>query len=379
MTVPFSRYRRLPFFAVTLMVVLSLASCASVDNQYAFWRSQPSETTEQAPAFLDTQDIKAQQEGAKAPAPTATAEPTNADIKETEDTVIQQMMAMRDRVLTHYGQVHHMHTNQRDDLAGVWQEDAASAIQRLTSDFEGAAHIPAELPQYSYQDNAFPRRLPTEIVAPTDLPHNVSLYMDVLSAAPTPYQRARTQPQQQSRYQYGASNVQHQIRYGTGDHVTYDADGYSYEDTSVIATTPFEIYSASAPLPPTNAAWSKELAIFFDHGSSRLDTQDRQSLRQLADTLKQTEGRIYIVGYASARSQASSEQQNRLLNLRMSLKRAWEVGERLISFGLSSDRIDMTSHGDSFARSAQQATTMSATERDLAEKADRRVEVYVEQ
>lgn len=87
--------------------------------------------------------------------------------------------------------------------------------------------------------------------------------------------------------------------------------------------------------------------IYFAHGSSRLDSEDRRILSQVAEEAKFAPvARISIEGHASSRVQTSDPVQARILNLKQSMNRAVAVSNNLIQNGVPPEKIKTLSWGD---------------------------------
>lgn len=110
--------------------------------------------------------------------------------------------------------------------------------------------------------------------------------------------------------------------------------------------------------------------IYFGHGSARLDSHDREVLRQVA-ALQQTEGRgLVVIGHASARTGAMNMAQHEEKNLKMSMHRAKAVADLLVQLGADGSRIAVDGRGD------LQPVYHEFT--SAGEAGNRRVEIYLE-
>lgn len=108
-------------------------------------------------------------------------------------------------------------------------------------------------------------------------------------------------------------------------------------------------------------------AVFFSHGSTRLNKQDHKTLSQLAATAKQNGAPVRVVGHASSRAVAKSPAQAKAANLKISADRTAKVIQELARKGVKVDRIESAAVGDSNA------------ERAPSEAAARRVDILVGQ
>jgi len=99
--------------------------------------------------------------------------------------------------------------------------------------------------------------------------------------------------------------------------------------------------------PPANGAGERVAVIYFGHGSTGLNGQDRQVLRQVARIQQQRGGRLRVVGHASHRTATMSPVQHRIVNLDVSMARAEQVADALASFGVPRENIQVEARADS--------------------------------
>lgn len=92
-----------------------------------------------------------------------------------------------------------------------------------------------------------------------------------------------------------------------------------------------------------------ESAIFFRHGSAKLDAADRKNLADIAQRLRSSVAPVRIVAHASERAEVNSPLERKLINLQMSLKRASTVAKELAKQGVPANKMVLSAHGDSFA------------------------------
>lgn len=87
--------------------------------------------------------------------------------------------------------------------------------------------------------------------------------------------------------------------------------------------------------------------IYFGHGSSSLDSQDRQVLREASEQAKFSPvERVRVEGFASSRTQTGDPVQSRILNLKESTNRALTVSSELMRDGVPAEKIETTAWGD---------------------------------
>ncbi len=105
--------------------------------------------------------------------------------------------------------------------------------------------------------------------------------------------------------------------------------------------------------------------IYFKPGSSRLGSNDRQRLSQMAEQAKFAPvNRITVAGYASPPTQAGTNSVNaHILNLKESMNRTFEVSKNLMQNGVPAEKIKAVSWG--------------ATKSTGNDKMDRRVDVIM--
>lgn len=83
--------------------------------------------------------------------------------------------------------------------------------------------------------------------------------------------------------------------------------------------------------------------IFFPHGSSRVSATGKQVID---DVVRRGGGLVEVVGHASARAEASDPVEKRIVNLKMSMDRAFKVSSALMRSGVPAEAIVTIAHGD---------------------------------
>lgn len=87
--------------------------------------------------------------------------------------------------------------------------------------------------------------------------------------------------------------------------------------------------------------------IFFKHGSARIGGGDKQVLRQVADQAKFAPvDRIRVEGHASTRTGVSDPVESKIVNLKESMNRAFNVSSTLMREGVPAEKIQTTVWGD---------------------------------
>lgn len=126
---------------------------------------------------------------------------------------------------------------------------------------------------------------------------------------------------------------------------------------------------AGVPLQ-TSAGGQLAAIIFFSHGSSDLDAQDRTVLRDIAALYEQRGGRLRVVGHASSRTQNTTPDEHQIANFDMSMARAESVAEELFALGVASDAVQTEAVGD--------AEPVYHEFMPSGEAGNRRVEIFLE-
>ncbi len=87
--------------------------------------------------------------------------------------------------------------------------------------------------------------------------------------------------------------------------------------------------------------------IYFSYGSAALDGRDKTVLATVAEQAKFAPvDRVRVEGHASAKTQTSDPVESRILNLKESLNRAYEVSQTLIENGVPAEKIKTVGWGD---------------------------------
>jgi outer membrane protein OmpA-like peptidoglycan-associated protein len=109
--------------------------------------------------------------------------------------------------------------------------------------------------------------------------------------------------------------------------------------------------------------------IYFSHGSSNLSGAGKQVVSDVAQRQSQYNpgGLVAVEAHASSRAEASDPVERRIVNLKMSMDRAYKVSSALIRAGVPATSIRTTAYGDT--RPAAPLPGVSA------EDASRRVEI----
>ena len=106
--------------------------------------------------------------------------------------------------------------------------------------------------------------------------------------------------------------------------------------------------------------------VYFKHGSARLGGMEKQLVARAANVQSD---KIVVDGYSSKKAEVTNPVERQIVNLGVSLDRAFAVSSELIRNGVPVERIETRAFGD--ARPAVGGAELSA------EAASRRVEIYV--
>ena len=108
--------------------------------------------------------------------------------------------------------------------------------------------------------------------------------------------------------------------------------------------------------------------VYFDHNSSALSGAAQNTVRRMANGFNKAAGEGFTVaGHASVRANYADEKQKRIVNLKISMDRAFNVARALISRGVPAHAVRVIGWGDT--KPAQNLDGKSA------EQAARRVEI----
>ena len=114
-----------------------------------------------------------------------------------------------------------------------------------------------------------------------------------------------------------------------------------------------QLASLSEPQPmsafdPSRFSVSSHLAtIQFESGSSRLTAQDRRVLDDVVKVKNETGGVLRVVGHASSRTANLDPMRHKMVNFRISARRADQVADALIRKGVPADSIFIEAVSDS--------------------------------
>jgi outer membrane protein OmpA-like peptidoglycan-associated protein len=127
----------------------------------------------------------------------------------------------------------------------------------------------------------------------------------------------------------------------------------------------------AAPAFSGGANGSYQVAtILFDNGSSRLKSNDRRILRQVAAQHRQTGGVIRIVGHASSRTRSMDVIRHKMVNFEVSAARAESVAKALAGMGAKPESLVIGAAAD---REPKYYEFMPS-----GEAGNRRAEIFIE-
>ena len=154
-------------------------------------------------------------------------------------------------------------------------------------------------------------------------------------------------------------------------------DGDSPEGAAAIAAagmpTAGDVIAAAAAGEDVNPVGEAKRQVFFDYGSSKVQSKDHQALAKMAKELIQTaeEYKVNVIGHASKRvDHVTDPVRKKIINYEMGQKRANAVARELYSAGIESSWVVSASKGDQVPNPNPGSRTQEA--------ADRRVDVFVE-
>jgi len=126
------------------------------------------------------------------------------------------------------------------------------------------------------------------------------------------------------------------------------AAGSSEPAKSAFRFKQFDTEVAAKPTD-TPAARNSELVaiVYFAYGSTALNRDDRDILRDVVALQKQRGGTVRVVGHASARTGIVDSVSHRLANLETSLQRANAVAAQLVRFGVARSNVAAEAKADS--------------------------------
>lgn len=113
--------------------------------------------------------------------------------------------------------------------------------------------------------------------------------------------------------------------------------------------SPFE--SSGVELSPefvqVSSSTARPAQIYFDHDSSKLDGEDMGVIDAIVSGYKSgARGVISVVGHSSKQSSNENSIQRKIVNLRISMLRAFEVAKALIEGGIPAESIETKAYGE---------------------------------
>jgi outer membrane protein OmpA-like peptidoglycan-associated protein len=132
----------------------------------------------------------------------------------------------------------------------------------------------------------------------------------------------------------------------------------------------------SAMMAPTPASYGQPYyagqpvgLIYFLEGSSKLSSDDREVLKQIAEMQRAHGGVVHVVGHASMGTGTTDYTRHQEANRRVSEARANAVARELMGYGVPQDAIQTAAAGDS--------QPLYSEAMPSGEAANRRAEVYL--
>jgi len=114
----------------------------------------------------------------------------------------------------------------------------------------------------------------------------------------------------------------------------------------------------------------KVATIHFGNGSSRLNSRDRNILRDVMRLQKERGGRIRVIGHASSRTRNTDSVRHKMINFQVSAARADAVARELVRLGTPKRNIQVDAVSDSQPRFYEFMPS--------GEAGNRRAEIYLE-
>lgn len=130
------------------------------------------------------------------------------------------------------------------------------------------------------------------------------------------------------------------------------------------------VYQPAAYDPAARSGEAPDEVILFRHGSVSLSSDDRATIRRIAEQAKRTNARIRIQGHASSRTGEMAVDNHLLANLRVSVARADAVADALAGEGIPYDRLYIEAKGDN--------APIYNEAMPSGEAGNRRAEIYLE-
>lgn len=168
------------------------------------------------------------------------------------------------------------------------------------------------------------------------------------------------------------------------------ADFSEVDTVSAAATKPVEVENSemsaddeavaiaavSAPKPeilveePVDASVSYRLeTVYFDNGSSAVDSSYNAAIRQVVKTAKANNAEITVYGYASSRTRNTDPVSHKMANFKVSLERAQNVAGALRRAGMPADKISVEALSDT--------APLYQEVMPEGERLNRRAEIYI--
>lgn len=306
-------FKKITPLCIYLIALTALSACSTVPDRYAFWSDDITNVHEsQAKGASNLSDV-----------------PANPDMDEAKD----EREEMRERL-------EEDRFNAYDD-----QEDAyldfreQMEVNTTTSSYDEPVFTPN-----SVQINYGALENPSYIYG-----RSAAIYGAYTQEAPASY-AYQTPRQSYGRYEQEIATLM--------------------SENSSITINPLPDYEGVYAPAQDAYADAQEGQLLFDHGSSRLSDSDRAYIKDLAESLKSDYAPLRIVGHASTRVALTDPFKARLVNLKMSEKRATAVYKEFQKNGISADRLNITAHGDSVPNLPVEGLSEEA--------ADRRVEILID-
>ncbi len=309
---------------ICFLAVLALPACSTTPERYAFWR-----------------DVKGEEQGKP---------PNLGDVPAASDTQTAkaEMESMRARL-----EIERQNTfRAAEGLAPLPLPENAEMMPQTLAQFQ-------PVPQQASQEQV-------STAANGAVQYN---FMPQTKDQPYLYGNSNVQIKQTLDQQMVQQNVafapQSPKMISTDTNIQIDMSALGNDPADVFTGAPQKIDMVNDYSYASTHFKNAETVAFFNHGSSTIDSQSKEKVTALVDKIQHSNKPVTLVGYASTRTGLKDSLSAKVVNLRMSAKRAETVMKELSQRGVSADKIKITASGDSKA--------------GVQEDADRRVDVLFDE
>ncbi len=280
-------------FLLSLFIIGTLTACSSTPNRYAFWAD-------------DIGNIHDK----NAPAPNLADIPN----RNTPKTHSEEFAEMRQRLLSD--------TNIESDT-NPYEESV------IYEDYQ-SSHTANKPVPYSTDHSGF-------------ISNSIEINYDTLSNDPYIYGHSPVTLHHTEALNHHDNSYDTEIAILLSQNPSITIN--SLTDFASKAYIPYKSYKSRK-----NKNKTKRGELSFAHGSDQLSPSDREYIKNLVDSLKSDFTPIYIIGHASKRVAVNDPYQAKIVNLKMSEKRAINVYNQFVQHGIAADRLNLMAKGDTMAQ-----------------------------